>query len=207
MASDSSYREVAEGKEGATPARTPPPSRAVAWRGERACVSCLVLSCLIEVKTWRNVTHTWAFWLVNKEREENRDLTVVSLKAINCDWLPITQTFPPGLIYSIAESLFPCARHNTILSSSSCVALCSSLSRSSARIEIGRADLWNPTPCIETPARVCGQSGFWECLPRLLATWIGEIDFFLVVKIDYFLRRSASWWRRSATSYGSSSSW
>jgi len=29
--------------------------------------------------------------------------------------------------------------------------------------------LRNPTPCIETPARVCGQSGFWKHLPRLLA--------------------------------------
>ena len=59
------------------------------------------------------------------------------------------------------QSHLPSLR-DTISPLSSCrVALCSCPSRTSARIEIGRAGLRNPTPCIETPAQVCGQSGFW----------------------------------------------
>ena len=43
---------------------------------------------------------------------------------------------------------------------SSCLG--SSLSRTTARTEIGRAGLRNPTPYIQTPAWVCGQSSFWR---------------------------------------------
>jgi len=58
--------------------------RAVAWSGDRF-VSCLVLSRSSRDMTWRD---GWTIWLVNKEREENSSLTVVSLMAINSDWLP-----------------------------------------------------------------------------------------------------------------------
>ena len=54
-----------------------------------------------------------------------------------------------------------CVRATSVLSISS-LSSCSGSSsyRTSARTEIGRAGLQNPTPCIETLARVCGQSGF-----------------------------------------------
>jgi len=62
-----------------------------------------------EVETWRGTR------VVNKEREEIGvwpDLTVVSLMAINCDWLPLTQTFPPEPIYSTCVILSFCKTHN-----------------------------------------------------------------------------------------------
>ena len=58
-------------------------------------------------------------------------------------------------------SLSLCETQSVISFHSSHVALCSSPSRTTARTEIRRAGLRNPTPCIETPARVCGQLGFW----------------------------------------------
>jgi hypothetical protein len=209
-------------------ARAPlPPSRAVARRGVawlscamarrgEAWRGCLVLSYRGRDETWRDA---WRVWLVNKEREKNWGLTVVSLMAINCDWLPdlttvsliaincdwlpdltvvslivmncdwlsLTQTFPPEPIYSISARLFPCARQNSFLSFPRCVALCLSPSRTSARTEIGRAGLRNPTLYIETPARGSGQSSFWERLPRLLTC---DIGFFLRIETT----SSSSWW-------------
>jgi len=83
---------------------------------------------------------------------------------INCDWLPLTRRFLLRPIYSIHESPSSPARHNqqsVIPFHSSRIAFYSTPSRTSARTEIGRAGLRNPTPCIETSARVCEQSGFW----------------------------------------------
>ena len=114
--------------------------------------------------------------------------------------IAINQTFPPGAyIFHTRETLSFPARHNTIspLLSSSCrVALYSSPSRTSARTEIGRAGLRNPTACIATHARVCGQSGFWGASSaiarrrdRLLALQrIGVVFFLVDVRdCDYFV--------------------
>jgi len=115
------------------------PSRAV------SCVRCLVLSRSRRASvTWRGTR------VVNKKREENGIWPlqlIVSFMAINCDWLP-------GAYIFHTHTLFPSLRDTHSVFSLP-------VELTSARTEIGRTGLRNPTPCIETPTRVCGQSGFW----------------------------------------------
>ena len=105
-------------------------------------------------------------------------------------WLiVINQTFPPGAyIFHTRDTLSLPARHNQSSLSSCRVALCSSPFWTSARTEIGRAGLRNLTFCIETPARVGGQLGFWgessvtaHRRDRLLPLWRIEIDYCVFV--------------------------
>ena len=80
-------------------------------------------------------------------------------------------TFPPGAYIFHTQTLFPYLQDTTLSPLIFCrVALCSSLSRTSARTEIGRGGLWNPTPSTETPARVLRAirflgSVFHDCSP------------------------------------------
>ena len=109
----------------------------------------------------------------------------------------INQTFPPEAYIFHTHSLFPYLRDT--LSPLSCrVAFCQFPSRTSARIEIGRAGLRNPTPCIETPARVLQAirflgSVFRDCSPARSSSstpaglLTGEIVFF-------YSGGSSSWW-------------
>ena len=88
--------------------------------------------------------------------------------------------FPPEAYIFHTQTLFPYLRDTTLSPLISYrVALSSSPSRTSARTEIGRAGLRNPTPCIETPARVLRAirflgSVFRDCSPAsstLSSSW------------------------------------
>ena len=93
------------------------------------------------------------------------------LACLSC--LVLSYVFSCGLYIPYAESPSIPARHNqqsVIPFHSSRVAFCPSPSRTSARTEIGRAGLRNPTPSIETPARVLRairflRSVFRDCSP------------------------------------------